>query len=346
MSDHDNFSSLFDYDLLSPGELISDHFYENLDAYTEQRGFDKYCKSLQNLKRGGQVFRICTVLLNFLKIKYSNAGKQDDEYDVCGLLNYWVYSRLQTIYGDNDDSKIFEAFGKLQGIWSDFIYNELRKINPNVCEHISNIAVQYDWQKRQELLNYCVDVNNLIRTPNINPESCNKYYEYIKSKTDLYNEYELLCDSANKDKCPMFFNKCRNYKPEDVLHTLRCPTVMEKFRPAAAKASQEGDTYSSSETNSEGRDGRKMPHDAPILSGKSNNVRMYGNVLLGVVATSMTSGALYRFTPLGGIIRNGLGWNKNNMRNFNGGDIRLYDYASESFNPYPGEEHYIGYHPA
>ncbi|KMZ76713.1 hypothetical protein PVIIG_05712 [Plasmodium vivax India VII] len=34
------------------------------------------------------------------------------------------------------------------------------------------------------------------------------------------------------------------------------------------------------------------------------------------------------------------------MRNFNGGDIRLYDYTSEPFNPYPGEEHYIGYHPA
>ncbi|CAI7719040.1 Plasmodium vivax Vir protein, putative [Plasmodium vivax] len=87
------------------------------------------------------------------------------------------------------------------------------------------------------------------------------------------------------------------------------------------------------------------PFGAPKLNENPHNVRMYGNVLLGVVATSMTSGALYRFTPLGNMIRNGLGWNNNNMRNFNGGDNGLFDYASESFNPYPGEEHYIGYHP-
>ncbi|EDL42533.1 variable surface protein Vir32, truncated, putative, partial [Plasmodium vivax] len=72
-----------------------------------------------------------------------------------------------------------------------------------------------------------------------------------------------------------------------------------------------------------------------------------GNVLLGVVVTSMTSGALYKFTPLGNMLRNRFGWS-NNMRNFNGGDNGLFDYASESFNPFSvgGEEHYIGYHPA
>ncbi|KMZ76925.1 hypothetical protein PVIIG_06247 [Plasmodium vivax India VII] len=48
----------------------------------------------------------------------------------------------------------------------------------------------------------------------------------------------------------------------------------------------------------------------------------------------------------GRMLRNGFGWN-NSMRNFNGEDNRLFDYASESFNPYSGgaEEHYIGYHP-
>ncbi|KNA00875.1 hypothetical protein PVNG_06207 [Plasmodium vivax North Korean] len=50
----------------------------------------------------------------------------------------------------------------------------------------------------------------------------------------------------------------------------------------------------------------------------------------------------------GNMLRNGFGRNNNNMRNMHGGKYALFDYASESFNPYAGggEEHYIGYHPA
>ncbi|GAB69819.1 CYIR protein [Plasmodium cynomolgi strain B] len=79
-----------------------------------------------------------------------------------------------------------------------------------------------------------------------------------------------------------------------------------------------------------------------------------GNTLLGVVVTSMTSGVLYKvkrislihmyyFTPLGTILRNAFRWNNNNMSNINGGYNRVYGYPSESFNPYSGEKHYIGY---
>ncbi|KMZ94918.1 hypothetical protein PVMG_05529 [Plasmodium vivax Mauritania I] len=87
--------------------------------------------------------------------------------------------------------------------------------------------------------------------------------------------------------------------------------------------------------------------DSHLNRDGTHPVTKTGNILLGVVATSLTSGALYRFTPLGSMLRNRFGWN-HNMRNFNGRDNGLFDYASESFNPYSGgaEEHYIGYQPA
>ncbi|SCA59780.1 Plasmodium vivax Vir protein, putative [Plasmodium vivax] len=121
---------------------------------------------------------------------------------------------------------------------------------------------------------------------------------------------------------------------------------MDERAADAAKASQKRDTYPSSETESRGTSDGMVSVGTANLSGKPQTVENVGNILLGVVATTMTSGALYRFTPLRGMIRNGLGWNTNNMSNINGGDIRLYDYAAEPFNQYPGEEHYIGYHPA
>ncbi|KMZ76891.1 hypothetical protein PVIIG_05932 [Plasmodium vivax India VII] len=98
---------------------------------------------------------------------------------------------------------------------------------------------------------------------------------------------------------------------------------MQEREADATRVSHNGGTFEGREPNSEDSDGRMMPDDAPKFSGNPKTVE-----------------------NVGGMIRNGLGWNNNNMRNFNGEDNRLYDYASEPFNPYPGEEHYIGYHPA
>ncbi|KMZ83358.1 hypothetical protein PVBG_06352 [Plasmodium vivax Brazil I] len=97
-------------------------------------------------------------------------------------------------------------------------------------------------------------------------------------------------------------------------------------RAAAERiARQRGNTPSDSEAKSRETSDGMIPFGPSNLNGKSQAAENVGNML-----------------------RNRFGWNTNNMSNINGGDIRLYDYASESFNPYSGgaEEHYIGYHPA
>ncbi|KMZ96078.1 hypothetical protein PVNG_06375 [Plasmodium vivax North Korean] len=203
-----------------------------------------------------------------------------------------------------------------------------------------------DWRKRKELYEYFVDYSPMKQIVDKYDERCNEFYVYVENKAPLYKHFERLCPNRNPNKCPEFYDDCKKYNPKKVLLTFNCHhNITNKRKEDARSAPQRAKALLGSATDSEYSDGRKKPFDDPVLSGNSHNVRMYGNVLLGVVATTMTSGVLYRFTPLGGMIRNGLGWNTNTMRNFNGGDIRLYDYASEPFNPYPGEEHYIGYHP-
>ncbi|CAI7720289.1 PIR protein [Plasmodium vivax] len=344
MTGQEIFTKIITHTLELSDELNSGNFYEYLNGLNILDECREYCEPLLTLDRGGNIKNICARTLSYLKTKYSTLDYQNDEYDVCTLLNYWVYNRLFMAYSYKNFSKVIKAFGELQPIWDLFIDEKLYKNKSKICKPIFNIVIQDDWQERKELLNYCVDVNALIRTTFTHPQSCNKYYQYIERKTELYKQYEQACKSGNKNMCPEFFKACEVYDPEKVLPKLQCHSEMEKRKPAASAISMREDEKNLLSPVNEA----VSADDSQIQHGNTPAVTKAGNILLGVVITSMTSGALYRFTPLGGMIRNGLGRNNNNMRNMHGGEYGLFDYATESFNPYTGggEEHYIGYHPA
>ncbi|KNA00603.1 hypothetical protein PVNG_06369 [Plasmodium vivax North Korean] len=95
--------------------------------------------------------------------------------------------------------------------------------------------------------------------------------------------------------CPEFYDPYERYDPEKVLPHPDCKDVTLQERPAAdSRMPQLLSGHLDSDPNSDDRDGRMMTYDAPKLSGNPHTVTKLGNVLLGVVATSMTSGALYR----------------------------------------------------
>ncbi|KNA01671.1 hypothetical protein PVNG_06305 [Plasmodium vivax North Korean] len=61
----------------------------------------------------------------------------------------------------------------------------------------------------------------------------------------------------------------------------------------------------------------------------------------------MTSGMIFKFTPLGRQLRNRYGWNNYTAGNINDGGNMLFPQPHEPFSPLSGEsEHHIGYHPA
>ncbi|SCA83627.1 VIR protein, partial [Plasmodium vivax] len=242
MPDQDFFTDIITHGLSLSDELNSEKFYNHLNNLKILPQCKWYCEKLSEKGWRVSVKNICARTLSYLKTKYSTQDYKKDEYDACTLLNYWVYNRLYMdyAYSNRNYNKVVIAFGKLQHIWSVFIDKELDKKIPNICEPISTIALQGDWKERRELLGYCNDVNYLRNTTHTHPESCNKYYYYIQSKTDLYKQYEKFCDSRNKDRCPDFFDKCRVYDPEKVLKSLNCHREMEKLKPAAsAKATNE-----------------------------------------------------------------------------------------------------------
>ncbi|SCO70967.1 Plasmodium vivax Vir protein, putative [Plasmodium vivax] len=277
-------------------------------------------------------------------------SRNTDEYDVCTLLSFWVYSRLFDVFKNKGEKKVNIVYGDLQRIWNEFIDHKLKKSENETCRPISEIVLYEDWRKTKDLYEYYLDYYPFYKTLAGYSQRCPEFYKYIESKNTVYDHFENRCPNDNTNVCPKFYNDSIKYNPKNVLQDLSCHNQILQERAAdTSRGPQIGNGHSVSETESRGRSVDMNTVDASQnLSRKPKTVENVGNILLGVVATTMTSGALYRFTPLGGMIRNVLGWNNNNMGNFNGGDIRLYDYASEPFNPYSGagEEHYIGYHPA
>ncbi|SCA81986.1 Plasmodium vivax Vir protein, putative [Plasmodium vivax] len=341
-------SSINETELNENDGLYTGILYDELEKSRTSPLYDVYCGSAKKPMRDNRDVRnICATLLNYLETKYSASDHTSDTYDVCKLLNYWVYKRLNMVLHYKGSRYINQVHAHILLEWNSFNQDKLEKLDKKICKPIDNIVAYDNWEKIKELYEYYVDYSTINQNIELYPQLCQKIYKYLKSKKPLYRYYKEHCTRKDTDMCLEFYHKYEQYDPEKALSHLQCNDEITHERAAALpRLPRIGSGHSVYESDSEDTDDRMKPDDAPKLSGKSQNVRMYGNVLLGVVATSMTSGALYRFTPLGGMIRNGLGWNNNNMSNINGGDFRLYDYASEPFNPYPGEEHYIGYHPA
>ncbi|SCA83658.1 VIR protein [Plasmodium vivax] len=323
--------------------LTLDNFYHTLNH--DEKHLEEYDSECESLLNGNQHFtykRLCKKLLRFLKNSSKLSDKEDSTYDDCILFNYWMYNEIAQRKRYNYLSKVVPAFGELQAMWNSLIYEPSKKSYYNKCKPDFKLPQQDDWKERKQLYDYCVNSGTIVQTANAFTKSCKDIYTYIKGKAHLYKHFEKYCPSENENQCPKFYIECKKYHPDILLKQLDCYNEMHKEEPAAAekvlsvKQHPElpaGDTFSSDGSQSQ------RENTPPLIKT--------GDVLLGVVVTSMTSGALYKFTPLGNMLRNRFGWN-NNMKNFNGGDNGLFDYASESFNPFSGgaEEHYIGYHPA
>ncbi|SCA59965.1 VIR protein [Plasmodium vivax] len=328
------------------GELNSEKFYKQLD---DIHGFSKYfneCQSLTDLPNGVLVKKYCARLLKYLETDLFSRNN-DNEYDTCILLNYWLYNRLNVILQSSNPSYTYQAFGRIGNIWSSFIEDNLNDVEKETCKHMHNIVNHYDWRKRKGLYDYCVNIDALKEIVLRYPRICNDVHEYIEDKAHLYEHFKKQCTPGNENICPKFYEKCKHYDPKDVLPLLSCHERIIRERPATVPRPQITDERGSGKEALKDFPSPDMRSaSAQNLSENSYAVGKFGDVFLGVVATTMTAGGLYKFTPVGRMLRNGFGWNNSNMSNLNGVDHGLYGYASEAFNPYSGEEHYIGYHQA
>ncbi|KMZ77300.1 hypothetical protein PVIIG_05659 [Plasmodium vivax India VII] len=288
---------------ISSKDFNSEQFYDKL--YQDDDNLSEYyseCKQLttpymSNYK--GIMLRImCATLVKYLKTAYISLDRRNLAYNDCILLNYWVYTRLANIFGSDDPADIAPPFAILQQIWNGIIDSSSDKSRNNICKPDNSIATQKDWRKRKELYDYYVNYDQIEKYRQLYKDMCPKYWTYVDSHTSLYEYFEKHCKNPKYD-CPNFYKDCKKYDPRDVLRTFGCNEKMEQKKVEDTIAKAKLELQEGRSANQEQISG--IPGSSEVSAGGSlltrdstHPAKKTGDILLGVVATSLASGALYR----------------------------------------------------
>ncbi|KMZ83279.1 hypothetical protein PVBG_06270 [Plasmodium vivax Brazil I] len=271
--------------------LPSDEFYEKLNHDKEKNLSDYYgeCSSFSSIKKNKGLRRPCAMVLKYLAKSNKKSEKVNSAYDDCILLNYWIYGKIYEQL--RDFSKSAESFGELQILWNSLVLNSSKTLYYEKCEPHFHIVMERDWKKRKELYDYCVDYDTISGMNAFYDNHCKEFYMYLKEKYVLYKEYSKHCTRADNNMCPAFFSKCKNKDPNTLLTQLPCYRVMQSQEALSLKKEGPAPAEPVRDLTEVKTD---LPVDPQIDREETNPVTKSGNILLGVVVTSMTSGALYK----------------------------------------------------
>ncbi|SBT02085.1 PIR Superfamily Protein, partial [Plasmodium ovale curtisi] len=290
--------------------LTSKNIYNIID--NDSQDLSKYngkCEDIHVNNHKEEVKTICKKVLSYLE-KSTIWNVQESVYDTCLLLNFWIYDKLTQIFRNKSNTDI--AFGNFQALLNNHTDYQ-KNISPDKrCKDKFEILRKDDWDKRKELYDYYIDFNTIKQMIPFYDLECTNYYKYIEGKTELYKYFEGLC-TPKSPECPEFYEKCKDYNPDLVLHNFPCQVKIEAAKNAL---------HTEQTSDQDLQDG---PHpygsDLTGHSAHSSEVGMtqensdigtkVGKSVLGIAPIALTASALYRFTPLGQWIRKLSGSNNN-----------------------------------
>ncbi|GAW84079.1 variable surface protein [Plasmodium gonderi] len=360
--------------------LPSEQFYKSLDSeffnykprnlwkitHEEYEAYRGICESFNKDHENDWFRKLCLVLLRYIRNANTVTDNQNNDYDDCALLNFWIYERLSLIY-NNNYSIITTMFAKLQLLWNTLVSDQIYKSFFSKCNPNFHIHVKNNWRKIKELYDYCVDYQTLYKTAvNFNPNR-NYIYRYLKKKAPLYKEFEKNCLHDNNNKCLEFYNKCKEYAPDHVINEIKC--IIEKKSNNSHKyeldckrelgTQSDGVLVDGGDDMLDSLDGLTVDVDlSPSIKGEDEFVGLYvnsetsktiiilGKTFLGLTLFTILSAILYKYTPIGIQMHKPFRRKKNSINHIDGKQDVLFDYSSGSYNLnyMNGEEYYVGYH--
>ncbi|SBT73598.1 PIR protein [Plasmodium ovale] len=314
-------------------DLHSVKFYNDINKDdSELSNYTQQCEKLNVKKDNDEMKTVCKMFLRHLE-KSSVWNFENHGYDICLLLNYWIYDKLTNIFGGKDASDI--AFSNFQYIWS---YPE-EYITKNTsckqkCKYEIDVYKDDDWKERKEFYEYCVDYDMINGLINFSGDKCNYFYEYIKRKEELYKQFQHIC-STESAKCPKFYEECKEKDPNLLLSKLHCRDEMDQKKAAAHASAFQSESASGLRSPVSGLSGDEYGSSkTETASGTSQIGTKVGQSVLGVAPVLLTATALYRYTPIGAWIRNLGGTNPNSLSNIDGGEIDGFFGDSENYISY------------
>ncbi|GAB70057.1 CYIR protein, partial [Plasmodium cynomolgi strain B] len=244
-------------------------------------------------------------LVKYLKNKNTTKDVEELPYDDCILLNYWVYSKLDTIFMSKRNT-ITQAFGILHMIWNGFVDDASCNSHIKKCKPDFNIPKQDDWKKGKELYDYYVNYDYLFLR--LKKVMLNANIMNTLKKEELYEYFEEECSKRTRN-CPDFYNKLKPYNPKWRLSALHCHDKMQQKQYAASNLEQSYDTPEFRREAARSRDDL----DSQLDNGNSGIGTKVTHSILGAANVLLTGTMLYRYTPIGSWIRRLVGGRTNSM---------------------------------
>ncbi|SBS89483.1 PIR Superfamily Protein [Plasmodium ovale curtisi] len=341
----DNSEGTEDFSEIYLGGLPSVQFYKDVGKnHNDLQNYIQPCEKIIAKEKSNEVKTICKKFLRHL----DNSSVWDFEkpdYDICLLLNYWTYEKLNNIFRDKETSdKAFSNFQMISNYPENYIKKNLHY--KNKCKYNIDFHKDEDWKKRKEFYEYCVDYDTIKGMITTYAEKCNNFYKYVKEKEELYKHFEDLC-SKEEIKCPKFYEECKKYNPNELLSKLRCRDEMERQK-APVKAIPGQDTLGQelelgSREHGPGLLGIKGGTPDTESKQESSEIgKKLGHSVLGIAPVMLTATALYRYTPIGSWIRKLGGTNHNTISDID----EFSSYTQESGDMFPDNSaNYISYQP-
>ncbi|SBS92514.1 PIR Superfamily Protein, partial [Plasmodium ovale curtisi] len=272
--------------------LPSMRFYSDLEKnYEDLSNYSQKCEKIILKIDNDEARTICKKFLSHLE-NSTVWVFENLHYDVCLLLNYWIYERLNNIYSDKEATDI--AFSNFQ-LMSDYPTQYIRKnISFNKkCKYKIDVHAHKDWNKRKEFYDYCVDYDTLNGSITSYANKCNDFYEYIEKKDKLYKYFQNIC-STESNECPKFYQECKDRDPNLLLSQLPCREEMVRKKAVAEPQDLPQEQESGINSLGSGISGLEAGSHAASTQEKSDIGTKVGHSVLGVAPVLLTVTALYR----------------------------------------------------
>ncbi|SBT57913.1 PIR Superfamily Protein [Plasmodium ovale wallikeri] len=290
-------------------DLPSYEFYKKFNE-GDSSGYYGICKAEQKIKSDEKLVQLCSKILKNLKLLDETHNGDTFRNKRCNDLNYWISEQLYKYHGVKDE-QLNNSYTYIYLYTSIISINKIKPIN-NKCSMDFDGVTTEEKRRRKNLYDYYENYEKLEKIFTQKGKKCSKeHHEYLAKCVDLYNETQQFCtpgENYSSTKCPLFFSNSKIYYPNKDLSVMPCE--LEVQSEVSLELEKEAKMVSGEGVGRPPLSGVHVPGDKSDTDASSEPSLSLSKTLMStsipVLGSCFFFFILYRWTPVGSIIRNRL----------------------------------------
>ncbi|SBS95938.1 PIR Superfamily Protein [Plasmodium malariae] len=195
------------------------NIYKELDDEVKDVTDGQHCTEFEGITstHKEKYVTLCKKVSKLLKYVFDKDKlKKSKEY--CSHYRNWVYQEIWNLFkegaSNNDIEDVINKFNKLQFD----LFSHYKRSDCSYRFDIKNLqGLNYKVEEKY-LYDYFKNYNTIRTSENCNKCTNGKYEEYLKSISDIYNNWKDSCCWYGKSECDHYFLSCKDkFDPSEIL---------------------------------------------------------------------------------------------------------------------------------